>query len=252
MSNKKQPPGSEPAPLAPGEEYKAFNQLPTPVFTMKVKTAGVDSSLCISASNHSWSDLLNYSAEELTAMGGDFVSILIHKDDRFLINQMLWYLKSNGNQRDFRYLFRVVDKEGISHWIHCVTSVKEWHYSGAPYCLLSCAVVDFGEERCEKQEILRRFEKSRKKNRAKIEKINENDMELIGLLDAGKTLEQIGAVLYKSKSAVNCMKQNLIAKLGLENSDALMKFIWENALGVDVKLLPFTARKVRKSENMAI
>lgn len=181
-----------------------------------------------------WSNLqsitfLGYEPEELSTMGNDFFANCLHPDDLEILGTSIDFFKKNKNGF-YSGVYRMKHKNGEWHWMNAISSVYKTHPDGSPWLTIGVAIDITHKMGTENQlnELLK--ENLRLKNKLAVNSLTKREKVIVKLIAQGNSSKEIAEKLKISFFTVDSHRKNIIKKLDLKNTAALVNFAAENGM----------------------
>ena len=181
--------------------------------------------------NHTMMEALGFTRERINASKYGFFKEILHEDDYPNLHQSLWNLCCEENiGLQLELVCRCKDKDGNYNWVIGKCWVVS-HIKGKTQWEICCNVTPVTKETL-KDPKMRYLVKDYKKliceqNQAKL---TTRELEILKLLAIGTSIKLIESALGITENTIKKHKYNMIHKLGLTNTPALI--LWANECGV--------------------
>ena len=158
-----------------------------------------------------------------------FLAESIHPDDMKKIEEKLKKIRNNG-RTTYQGVYRIKDRRGNYRWLHLQTRTFKYNGNGQPDLLLSFSV-DITSQ-VERYKQLRRFITLHVDEvyDEMLKQLTEREKEVLALLAAGDSVQEIADKLFISFHTVRTHKRNVQSKLGMRTTNELVRFAVETGI----------------------
>jgi DNA-binding CsgD family transcriptional regulator len=173
-------------------------------------------------------DFIGYSQDEITKLGFDFFSKILHPDDLEIIKATAAIPLPHKTGNTFTYMQRIKPKGKTDYlWMYGNGTILELYENGYPKKSLNVVVEISHLMHTENQLMAALKEINWLHNKVRCQSLTKREKEILNYIAKGYTDKDIGEKLFISVATAKTHRNNLIKKLCLKNTASLAAFAAE-------------------------
>jgi len=179
--------------------------------------------------NKNYYNIIGYTEEEMKTLDTEWAKKHFHQDDIHVIQERIAYFRKNQGDT-YTAIYRIRHKKGHWVWIFSKSTIYTRDKDGIPDQLIGIAVDLTAHMKTHQQ-----FEGLVKENRQLKSEIlicnlTKREKQVIRLICTGMKTTQVAAQLNLSVNTIHNHRKNVLKKLRLSSTTALVSFANENGL----------------------
>lgn len=179
--------------------------------------------------NHNYSKIIGYSDAAIKRISPDWAINNYHPDDLHIMQDRIDYFKQNKGDT-FSGIYRIKHKKGHWVWVYSNTIVYKRDENNQPYQLLGICI-DFSDNFKTMKQFSELYRENQQlKNQLSITSLTKREKEIIKMIAAGMTSNEIAVSLNISLHTANNHRKNILKKLNFHNKADIARFAVENGL----------------------
>ena len=208
-----------------------INNAPAFIYINQVDKIGDTATMKNVWGNKFYHDDIKYSREEIDKLGFDFFKKILHPDELAYTEASIEYLKHLSDKDVFGGVGRVLSKNALEYQWH-ISSAKilKRKADGTPWQFIGIGFPLKENVQTDKQFLDLIKENMQLKNKLLLKSISKREKDIIKLIANGDNTEEISKKLNLSEHTTNTHRKNILKKLQLHNTAALVNFAVENGL----------------------
>jgi len=207
-----------------------LNKAPVKLFIDQVDSTDDFNSVHNIWMNERSHNFIGYSREEIDRLGNNFIHEVMFPDDMEDVKTAARCLRSQPDGHIYAAYYRVKPRDKEYKRLSFLYSIYKRKPDGTPLQLLNAATELVYPLIVEKQFDDAQKEIKQLKNQLKIAKITKRELEILKMVTNGATDKEIGQLLFISRRTVQTHRNNLIKKVGVNNTATLVAFAVECGL----------------------
>jgi DNA-binding CsgD family transcriptional regulator len=208
-----------------------INNAPAFIYINQVDKVGDTATMKNVWGNKYYHEEIKYSREEINEMGFAFFEKILHPDELSYTTTSIDFLNQLPDNAVFGGLGRVLPKNAKDYLWHNISSrILKRKTDGSPWQFIGIGFLLKENVHTEKQFLNLIHENLQLKNKLQWKCISKKEKKIIHLLAIGLKTEEISKELSISKFTVKTHRRNILKKLKLHNTAALVNFAVENGL----------------------
>ena len=208
-----------------------LNHAPAFIYINQVDTIGDTTTMKNVWGNKFYHDDIKYSREEIDKLGFDFFREIMHPDELVYTEASIEYLKQLSDKDVFGGMGRSKPKNSNEYqWFNSSAKILKRKQDGTPWQFIGIGFLLKENVHTEKQFLNLIHENLQLKNKLQWKCISKKEKKIIHLLAIGLKTEEISKELSISEFTVKTHRRNILKKLKLHNTAALINFAVENGL----------------------
>ena len=208
-----------------------INNIPAFIYINQVDKIGDKSTMKNVWGNKFYHDVIKYSREEIEKLGFDFFKAIMHPEELAYAESSIEYLKHLTDKDVFGGVGRVLPKDSKEYkWHNTSAKIFKRKSDNLPWQFIGIGFPLKENVHTDKQFLDLIKENMQLKNKLLLNCISKREKEIIKLLAEGNNTEEISKKLNLSEFTTNTHRKNILKKLQLHNTAALVSFAVENGL----------------------
>lgn len=208
-----------------------IDRSPAVVYINQVETIGDTSTMKNVWGNKLYHNIVKYTREEINMLGYEYFVKVMHPDELFVPVDSIDFLKNISDDFTYGGVGRIKPKGAEYYlWHSFSTRVFKRKKDGTPWQFIGVSFLL--NENVQTDRLFLDIIKDNLKirNQTLLKCISKREKEIIKLIANGNNTEEISKILNLSEHTINTHRKNILKKLELHNSTALVNFAVENGL----------------------
>lgn len=183
----------------------------------------------MSSGRNVWSNLkakeyAGYTQEEISLLGSDYFSLIMHPDDACEAERSIAYLKDKPDRLMYCGVTRIKPKNESYRWCYTQTSVLKRKSNGDPLQFVTASFILPEEYHTYKKLEDALTENNRLRNKLILQSLSKRELEVLKMISQGLCDEVIAKKLFISKYTVHTHRNKIIKKTKTTNTASLVAF----------------------------